>query len=76
MSGIKVKSKNNVNVFKPCFCRECPRGILIEAYFSHDLEVRVVSIFGHVIVGGTDSGLKMDRSGKILAGNTEEKWVK
>ena len=57
------------------FCRKCPRGILIEAYFPHDFEIRVVSIFGHVTVGGTDSGLKIDRSGHILSG-IEEKWVK
>ena len=48
---------------------------MIEAYFPHRLEVRIVSIFGRVMLGGTDCGLRIDREGRILSGDREEKWM-
>lgn len=62
-------------IFILSLLRECSRGILIESYFPHMLEVRIVSIFGTVIVGGTDSGLKIDRLGSMLKG-TSQQWIK
>ena len=39
--------------------RECRPGFLMEDYFHHDLELRVATIFGKVIVGASDNGLKI-----------------
>ena len=43
-----------------CFFRECPPGFLVEEYFPHDLELRVATIFGEVIVGASECGFKID----------------
>ena len=52
------------------FFRECRPGFLIEEYFPHDLELRVATIFGQVIVGASDCGLMID---SVNSGPT---WVK
>lgn len=46
--------------------RECQRGILCELYFGHDVEVRVASVFGQVVVAATDCNLRISRSGQIF----------
>ena len=43
---------------------------MIEEYFPHDLELRVATIFGQVIVGASDCGLMID---SVNSGPT---WVK
>ena len=48
------------------YFRDCARGIIIEDYFQHDMELRTVTIFGVVMIAANDSGLKIDRSGCII----------
>ena len=39
--------------------RKCKPGYLIEEFFHHDIELRVATIFGRVIVGASDCGLRI-----------------
>ena len=48
------------------YFRDCARGIIIEDYFQHDMELRTVTIFGTVMIAANDCGLKIDRSGCII----------
>ena len=58
--------------------RQCPRGLLIEEFFQHDLEVRVASIFGKVVIAATDTGLKIDRKGQIVSDDFQvhDRWIR
>ncbi len=47
-----------------CWFRQCQRGIFVEEFFKHELEVRVAAIFGRVVVGATDCGLRIGRDGQ------------
>ena len=49
--------------------RECSRGIIIEEFFQHDMELRVATIFGRVVVAASDGGLRIFRSGDITQYN-------
>ena len=50
--------------------RNCTPGYLIEEFFHHDIELRVATIFGKVIVGASDCGLR------IVSTKTGPEWAK
>ena len=50
--------------------RQCKPGYLIEEFFHHDIELRVATIFGKVIVGASDCGLR------ITSTKTGPEWAK
>ena len=45
--------------------RSCYPGVIIEELAIHDMEVRVLSIFGEVVAGATDSGERWSREEMI-----------
>ena len=57
------------------YFRECPRGIIVEEHFQHDMELRTVTIFGKVIIAANEAGLKIDRNGSIFESPDTPFWV-